>query len=70
MLCLVGGVVRLCDDADDDNDEESWNVTGKSRRMVQLESKIVDQDCLIEQYKAALGDRGIEIDNLKLVSIP
>jgi len=70
VLCLVGRVDRLCDDAGDDDDhEESWNVVGKSRRMVELENRIVDQDCLIDQYRAALGDRGIEIDNLKLVSI-
>lgn len=72
MLCLVGRVRnRLCDDVDgDDSDEKSWNLAGESRRMAELEDKIVDQDCLIEQYKAALGDRENEIDNLKRVSIP
>lgn len=70
MLCLVGRVDRLCDDVDgDDNDEKCWSAMGKSRRMAELEDKIIDQDCLIEQYKAALGDRENEIDNLKLVSI-
>ena len=69
-MCLVGHVNQLFDNTDgDDSDEKGWNVMRKSRRMAELEDKIVDQDCLIEQYKAALGDRENEIDNLKLVSI-
>lgn len=36
--------------------------------MSELGSRLVDQDCVIEQYKLALGDRDKEIDNMKRVS--
>lgn len=68
VLYLVGYVDRLCGEAGDDSIEKSWRVAKQSWRMSELGNRLVDQDCLIEQYKLALGDRDKEIDNMKRVS--